>query len=508
MAHILYYLGGNLKHRTNSSGTWVESDVVPITDVSSDVPALGYMRKDGFNHVAFIVRGPSKWEVHYATDASGVWVDKTIHNFGYDPNWTWTMTQDSAWVEIAAAPSGDLHVLFSHQDLRYALISGSTVTTETVLTPGNDELWGRRSVGVTDAGSKYFVTEKAELCGAGTYCPAGLRLYTDESGRWVETVVDSEIYYDESLMTWYTPREPAISVTGSVVKIAYFHDAYTHLRVATKDACGYTSVIADDSDLQGGPEFEGNITGFFYVSVKALANGAARVSYYDQPKGRLKVAQYSAPGVSLCADAHSFESVRVGDATEAQFRLKNDSATTATVDVVSGFISSPFSLVRDDCAGKVLNTGTECTIRLRFSPQTNIAYRAPFAVEYSLGTGLQQTIFANISGTGAESPPSSPGSGSSGGGGGGCFIATAAYGTSMHTDVRFLRAFRDEYLLQNELGRALVKFYYRVSPSIADYLREHSILREVVRMGLVPLVSLSKALVSREAYDKQTVDRP
>ena len=37
-----------------------------------------------------------------------------------------------------------------------------------------------------------------------------------------------------------------------------------------------------------------------------------------------------------------------------------------------------------------------------------------------------------------------------------CFIATAAWGTPMQEDVRYLRAIRDEYLLTNSVGRKFV----------------------------------------------------
>ena len=98
--------------------------------------------------------------------------------------------------------------------------------------------------------------------------------------------------------------------------------------------------------------------------------------------------------------------------------------------------------------------------------------------------------------------------GGGGGGGGGCFIATAAHGTPMAKDVRYLRAFRDEHLLTTPAGKAFVKMYYATSPPIAALIRRSESLRALTRMGLVPLVELSKAIVSKKSLDKQTVDRP
>jgi hypothetical protein len=95
-----------------------------------------------------------------------------------------------------------------------------------------------------------------------------------------------------------------------------------------------------------------------------------------------------------------------------------------------------------------------------------------------------------------------------GGGGGGCFIATAAYGTPMASEVRYLRAFRDEVLLHSAPGRWFVEQYYTYSPALADVLREHDGWRAVVRAGLAPLVALSKWLVSSESLARQTADRP
>ncbi|VAX09599.1 Lead, cadmium, zinc and mercury transporting ATPase; Copper-translocating P-type ATPase [hydrothermal vent metagenome] len=83
-----------------------------------------------------------------------------------------------------------------------------------------------------------------------------------------------------------------------------------------------------------------------------------------------------------------------------------------------------------------------------------------------------------------------------GGGGGGCFIATAAWGSDMQSEVRYLRAFRDNYLLTNQAGRWFVRQYYQYSPPLADYIRHHPRLRSLVRAGLRPLVALSRHLLS------------
>lgn len=85
------------------------------------------------------------------------------------------------------------------------------------------------------------------------------------------------------------------------------------------------------------------------------------------------------------------------------------------------------------------------------------------------------------------SQPTDPGT-ATGGGGGGCFIATAAYGSYLHPKVMVLRNFRDNYLLTNNTGRALVSLYYKCSPPIADMVRANDAARFLTRIMLAPLI--------------------
>ena len=72
-----------------------------------------------------------------------------------------------------------------------------------------------------------------------------------------------------------------------------------------------------------------------------------------------------------------------------------------------------------------------------------------------------------------------------------CFIATAAYGSSMKPHVMILREFRDRFLLDNTAGREFVRLYNTYSPSIADFIANYDSLRAVVRLGLLPVVGVS-----------------
>ena len=77
--------------------------------------------------------------------------------------------------------------------------------------------------------------------------------------------------------------------------------------------------------------------------------------------------------------------------------------------------------------------------------------------------------------------------------GGGCLIATATYGSELAPQVQKLREIRDSKLLQTESGSQFMEsfnqFYYSFSPVIADYERENPAFKEIIKVGITPMLS-------------------
>jgi RHS repeat-associated protein len=88
-----------------------------------------------------------------------------------------------------------------------------------------------------------------------------------------------------------------------------------------------------------------------------------------------------------------------------------------------------------------------------------------------------------------------------------CLIATAVYGTPMAEEVRILSMLRDEYLLTNRWGERLVAFYYRHSPTAANFIRDNEWAKRAVRIVLWPLIRITEFIV-KEADAASVVGNP
>jgi hypothetical protein len=84
-----------------------------------------------------------------------------------------------------------------------------------------------------------------------------------------------------------------------------------------------------------------------------------------------------------------------------------------------------------------------------------------------------------------------------GGSGGACFVATAAYGSHWHPDVRTLRRFRDKVLVRHGAGRAFVRAYECAGPRLARVVSHDRASGRVARAVIAPLARLAGTWMER-----------
>ena len=92
--------------------------------------------------------------------------------------------------------------------------------------------------------------------------------------------------------------------------------------------------------------------------------------------------------------------------------------------------------------------------------------------------------------------------------GGGCLIATAAYGSEMAPQVQFLREIRDNKVMSTASGVSFMtvfnQFYYSFSPAISDLERENPVFKEIVKIGITPMLS-SLSIMSAAESEQEIV---
>jgi hypothetical protein len=156
--------------------------------------------------------------------------------------------------------------------------------------------------------------------------------------------------------------------------------------------------------------------------------------------------------------------------------FRKDAGTQAITEFpFSTAYPSSFTIPNADTASEI--------VLLLTNSSDNTTQNANFSTDGSTQATAPVTATAP-----ATTPVSVSTTGGGGGGGGGCFIATAAYGSYLHPQVQILRDFRDAHLLTNVPGRAFVALYYRISPPIAGFIAQHTLLRLLVRLLLTPIV--------------------
>jgi hypothetical protein len=81
---------------------------------------------------------------------------------------------------------------------------------------------------------------------------------------------------------------------------------------------------------------------------------------------------------------------------------------------------------------------------------------------------------------------------------GGCFVATAAFGSPLASEVATLRSFRDRVLLRSRAGGRFVEWYYEVSPPLAAFIANSVVLRWIVGQACIrPVLPIVRFITKR-----------
>lgn len=192
------------------------------------------------------------------------------------------------------------------------------------------------------------------------------------------------------------------------------------------------------------------------------------------------------PDINVSHSELRFNSLFVNAENNDQtIQIQNTGKTSLSIELIQLTdendqpIQNHFSIGRDLCSERNLEADTNCSLVINFAPKFAADLQAKIKIR-SNALGISE-LSIPVFGTGLKATSTDKSNPK-------CFIATAAYGSFLAPEVKVLRNFRDNTLLQYDWGKQLVMYYYELSPPLASFLAKHETLRIITRALLAPLV--------------------
>lgn len=312
--------------------------------------------------------------------------------------------------------------------------------------------------------------------------PAGTFVYVTNSGGNSLSIIETAGNSVTTKVDFHlrAPWGVAVNPAGTLVYITNFSSSTLSFFDTNSNTFSSSNIGVGTSPIGVSPSVDGE---FIYVvsSVDGTVSVIDNATNTEKPP-RIKVgtAPYAlgsfvapfgttVPTVTSTKPANAATEVSLGTTIQATF---SDIMDATTINTSTFFVS-----------GSVTGTVTydSGTKTAQFKPLKNLEKNTTYTVSLTTGirNSLGNALSSNYTWSFTTSEKSDDGS---------CFIATAVYGSYDDIHVRILRTFRDQYLLPHTWGTAIVAVYYKYSPPIAAFIREHNSLRAPTRWLLTPVV--------------------
>lgn len=397
---------------------------------------------------------------------------------------------------IAVDPAGTFAYVTNSGDGTVSKIDLGTYNTAAVITVGSNPI----GIVVSPDGTKIYVVNNSSgtvsiinaadntvvgtvRVGANPYGiavhPDGTFVYVSNSGDNTVSVMKTA---DHSLITksdihFSSPRGVAVNPAGTVAYITNFNSGSVSLFDTGTNVVTNSNIPVDANPVgvslssdglftyvvnsrQGTVSVIDNMTNTVSTKV-TVGTSPYTLGSFIAPLGK------TVPTVTATIPVNGADDVVTATIIQVTFSDMMDASS----------INSSTFLVSGDVTGEITynNVTKTATFRPSKSLEKKMAYTVTLTtgIKNATGNALASNYIWNFTTSESE---------------GSCFIATAIYGSYNDVNVQILRRFRDKHLLPHVWGAAFVDVYYRYSPSIADFIREHDFLRTPARWILTPVV--------------------